>query len=67
MNTLSENVQEKYVMQLHDAHRLAFFFWLSIGTQVFTDARDEIKDGIFANVEKMKNFKKVVDESKILL
>ena len=58
MNTLSENVQEKYVMQLHDAHRLAFFFWLSIGTQVFTDARDEIKDGIFANVEKIEKFKK---------
>ena len=31
-----------------------FFFWLSIGTPVFTDARDEIKDEIFANVEKIE-------------
>ena len=48
-----------YEVKPDSTHRLAFFFWVSIGTQVFTDARDEIKDEIFANVEKIEKFKRL--------
>ena len=57
MNTLSENVQEFgkiYLRGKTGFHaQTRFFFCVSIGTQVFTDARDKIKDEIFANVEKI--------------
>lgn len=60
MNTLSENVQEFgkiYLRGKAGFHaQTRFFFWVSIGTQVFTDARDEIKDEIFVNVEKIEKF-----------
>ena len=56
MNILGENVQEFgkiYLRGKNGFHaQTHFFFRLSIGTPVFTDARDGIKDGIFANVEK---------------
>lgn len=60
MNILGENVQEFgkiYLRGKTGFHaQTHFFFWVSIGTQVFTDARDEIKDEIFVNVEKIEKF-----------
>ena len=71
MNALSENVQEFGKMYLRGKtgfHAQTRFFLLSIYWNTgITDARDEIKDEIFANVEKIEKFKKVVDESRILL